>query len=179
MRKQSSMNPNFQKLLAPFWIVAGSLLILAFFVVNYSMVFKDFSGLDMVEIVFKDLENLKKIGDTTSFLLMVAIPILYLALGIYVFVLGLFSLRKEKSQTFVLLSLFSGIVLSVTILGFFLIGNEGKEVAIVSKFMPKPDVGYFLAFSIELLIFASGILTFMNKPSIEGTNQNDEEISNS
>ena len=78
-----TLKSQLAKGLGLFWILSGILLLFCFFISNYSMVLKDFSGLDMVKIVFKDTETLRQVGDTTTFLLMVLIPIFYFGLAVF------------------------------------------------------------------------------------------------
>lgn len=156
---ENPLKSSIPKLLGAFWIVAALLLMLCFFMSNFSMVFKEFSGFEMVKIVFKDTESLRKVGDTTSFLLMVTVPILYFGLAIYALVVGISSIGKNKLSSNWIFTIVSGIVLLVSILGMFMIGNEAAEVALVSKFMPKPSGGYYFAFFLQLLLFLSGLFT--------------------
>lgn len=143
-------------------MASGILLLIAFFLPNYTATWMEFNGLDIIRLYVEKGENLSKLFDDFGGLLMLLVPICYFLLSLIALVNSFRLLTgKRTGMAFVL---FTGFVVAITLLGFFFIDKSGNTPLVVSKLVPKPTTGYFLAFIFEIVILACGFLSFKTKP---------------
>lgn len=146
------------RLLGYFWGVLAFLLMLLFLLPNYTMATLELNGWDAMQLAFKDTEHLRKMLDDSSYLLMVAVPGLYLALGILTAVAAIMVGLEKGEKLAMIATGFATVVFILAIIGAFTIGGNASDMPFFGKLMPKPVYGYHFALVCQGLIALSGIL---------------------
>jgi hypothetical protein len=144
-------------------LASAILLLIAFFLPNYTATWMEFNGYEIIRLYAEKSENLANLFDDFGGMLMLVVPVLYVILSIFALVSGLQMMTGKRAGMAFLL--FSGFVTALTLLGFFFIDKSGNTPLVVSKLVPKPTTGYFLAFIFEIVILACGLLSFRSKSS--------------
>ncbi|MBK9449194.1 MAG: hypothetical protein IPN95_07225 [Bacteroidetes bacterium] len=146
------------RLLGYFWGILAFLLMLLFLLPNYTMATLELNGWDAMQLAFKDTEHLRKMLDDSSYLLMVAVPGLYLALGILTAVAAIMVGLEKGEKLAMIATGFATVVFILAIIGAFTIGGNASDMPFFGKLMPKPVYGYHFALVCQGLIALSGIL---------------------
>jgi hypothetical protein len=148
--------PN--RLLGYFWGTLAFLLLVLFLLPNYSMATLELNGFDALQLAFKDTENLRRIVDDSSYLLMVAVPTLYLALGVLTIAAAVMVVFGKAEKLAMMTTGFAIVVFILAVIGAFTIGGNASDMPFFGKLMPKPIYGYHFAIICQGLICFSGIL---------------------
>ncbi|MEY3442091.1 MAG: hypothetical protein RLZZ519_372 [Bacteroidota bacterium] len=146
------------RLLGYFWGVLALLLMLLFLLPNYTMGKLEMQGYDAFSLAFKDTEHLRKMLDDSSYLLMVAVPGLYLVLGILTAVAAVMVGLGKGEKLAMIATGFAIVVFILGLIGAFTIGGNASDMPFFGKLMPKPVYGYHFALVCQGLIALSGIL---------------------
>lgn len=155
--------PNIDKLLGVGWAVLALLLAVTFLLPNYSMATLQLNGIDVIQMSFKDTESLRKIFDDSSFFLMVGVPIMYLMLA---FALGFAAWMKIVGKmNWLLMPITIACMVStvITLIGLFMIGDDGRSMPFLGKLMPRPIWGYSMALIWQGFAATLGILHLVMK----------------
>jgi hypothetical protein len=152
---------NFPQLLAVGWIGLGLLLLLCFFLTNYTMALMNINGPELFRMSFRSSDSFRKIFDDSSFFMMVTVPILYLLLALGVGIAGIFLLQGKGKKVVLPLLCAAGFCFVYSLIGSMVIGREVADIAFFTKFMPKPTTGYYFALVLQLLIFGLGLMYFV------------------
>jgi hypothetical protein len=145
------------RLLACIWGGLALLLLLSFLLPNYSMAVLEMNGWDAFRMAFKDTENLRKMVDDSSYLLMVIVPLAYLMVGLAAAVSALRLWRGKGRQMAMFTTGIALVVWILALVGYFTIGANANQMPFFGKLMPKPIYGYHLALVWQGLVCLTGI----------------------
>ncbi len=161
--------PN--QLLGYFWGILAFLLLILFLLPNYSMANLELNGFDALQLAFKDTENLRRIVDDSSYLLMVAVPALYLALGMLTLPAAAMMVFEKGEKLAMMTTGFAIVVFILALIGAFTIGGNASDMPFFGKLMPKPVYGYHFALICQGLICFSGILYWILRGRAQSSGQ--------
>lgn len=150
--------PNIDKLLGLGWALLALLLAVTFLLPNFSMATMQLNGIDVIEMSFKDTDSLRKIFDDSSFFLMVGVPIMYLMLAFALGFAGLMKIMGKMSWLPMPITIACMVTTVITLIGFFMIGDDGRSVPFLGKLMPRPIWGYSMALIWQGFAATLGIL---------------------
>lgn len=154
--------PNPGRLLSIAWAIIALLMAVCYLIPNYKIATINLNGIDVIRMGFND-QTLHRIWDDSSYVLMVGVPMAYLGLAILLGIAALLRIRGKAKQLPLVGTVFSLIVLVLSVLGLFLIGGDASDVPFLGKLMPRPVIGYHFSMILQGFAAALGLFYLMGQ----------------
>lgn len=154
---EPTTNP-WEKVQGILWLILGLFLLLAFFLPNYTTPVMDIDGLDLLKTATRDPKAFSRLTRDLPTFFMVMAPFTYWLLGLVAVIAGSFSLYGRKSSMEMLVIVWSGLSVLISLLAIFLLLNRNDAPSFFMKFLPKPGIVFYLTVFSGVLILVSGIV---------------------
>lgn len=156
------------RLLGMIWTALGFMLLVAFFLPNFTMAGMGVSGPKLIEMVTRPDFNPNRILDDEGFFMMVTVPILSAILAIVTLTFGLIAAIQNRAKGTMLILIFASITFIYAILGAIIVYNSNHDVPFFAKLLPKPAAAYWFAIVLHALICVAGLgFTLLRRGGID------------
>ncbi len=152
-----------ERLLGWAWIGLGTLLVICFFLPNYAIGSLDIHGPKLLDMLLRRDGNPGRMFDEAGFFMMVAVPLVYAMLALVILGFGLQCLTRSEGKYAVLIAILGLFGLIFTISGAIVIADSGSDIILLSKLLPRPKVGFWIALVAQGLVFVLSVAYLIMK----------------